>query len=126
MIVRIQQNRIGDHDSVAIGVGVDVGGDLIVVLVGDERGYRVWCAAVHPDLAVVVKRHEPPHNVDQRIDDSQVQTIPLRKLDPVVDTGHAEQIDTDPNPSSANRSDVDHLGQVIDITAKIIVARYGL
>ncbi len=105
-----------------VRVGVVAGGDLIEVAVGDERGHRVGRAAVHPDLAVGVQRHEPPGGVDQRVHHRQVQLVPFGDGTPVVHTGPAEWIGADANALGADGVQVHHIGQVLDIGVQVIVA----
>ena len=87
----------------------------------DQRGHRVRRRAVHPDLAVPVEGHEPPGRVDQRVDHGQVEPVPLGDLAPVVHAGPAQRVGADPHARRADRVDVEHRGQVVDVGAEEVV-----
>ncbi|BBU23701.1 hypothetical protein MYXE_34910 [Mycobacterium xenopi] len=122
IVIRVDQPGVGRDDTVPVGVGVVAGGDVVQVPVGDQGGHRVGRAAIHPDLAVGVQCHEPKCRIHQRINHGQIQIVPLGDHTPVVHTGPAQRVGTDPHPGIADRTDVDHVWQVVDISVEVVMA----
>jgi hypothetical protein len=121
-VVGVHQAGVRRHDPVPVGVGVVAGGDLELVLAPHEGGHRRGRRAVHADLAVPVQRHEPPGGVDLRVDDGQVQAVPLGDGTPVVDAGPAERVGADPDAGLSDGLEVDDVRQVVDVGAQEVVA----
>ena len=115
VVVGVHQPGVGRDDAVPVGVGVVAGGDVVLVLAPDQRGHRGRRRAVHPDLAVPVERHEAPGRVDQRVDHGQVEAVPLGDLAPVVDARAAQRVGADPHAGLADRVEVEHARQVVDV-----------
>ena len=126
VVIRVHEPAIRGHDAVPVGVGIVAGRDVVGVLRGDQRGHRVRRGAVHPDLAVPVQRHRAPGRVDQRVDDGQVEPVPLGDRVPVVDAGAAQRIGADPHPGVAYRVEVEHRRQVVDVRGEVVVGAGGV
>jgi hypothetical protein len=75
VVVGIHQPRGGRDDPVPVRVRVIRESDLISVLERYQAGHRIRARAVHPDLAVVIDRHEREGRVDHRVYDDDIQTI---------------------------------------------------
>ena len=67
-----------------IRVWVVANGQGILVLEVDEAGHGIWAGAVHPDLPVMVQRHEAEPGVDPGIYDGDVQVIGFLDLLPIM------------------------------------------
>ena len=126
IVVRVEQPAVGCDDAVPVGVGVVARPDLVRLAVGDQRRHRIGRAAVHPDLAVGVQRHEPPCRVDQRIDHREVEVVPFGDRTPVVDAGAAQRVGADADLLGTDGVDVDHVRQVVDVGVHVVVALRGL
>ena len=100
--------------------------DLVGLAVGDQRGHRIGRAAVHPDLAVGVQRHEPPRRVDQRVDHRQLEVVPFGDRAPVVDARPAQRVGADADLLGADGVHVDDVRQVVDVGVHVVVALRGL
>ena len=90
-----------------------------------QRRHRVRRRAVHPDLAVPVQRHEPPGRVDQRVDDGEVELVPLGDRGPVVDARTAERVGADPHTCGPDRVQVERGRQVVDVRPEVVVGPGG-
>ncbi|CFS02882.1 Uncharacterised protein [Mycobacterium tuberculosis] len=51
--------------------------------------------------------------------------MPVGDLTPVIHAGPAERVGADPHPGLANGGDIDHVRQVIDIVAQVVVSLGG-
>ena len=124
-VVGVHQPGVGRDDAVAVGVGVVAGGDLELGPPADQRRHRVGRRAVHADLAVPVERHEPPRRVDERVDDGEVEAVPLGDRAPVVDAGAAERVGPDAHAGAPDGVDVDDGRQVVDVRGEELVRLGG-
>ena len=85
VVVGVHQAGVGRDDAVPVGVGVVARRDVVGVLArAISEAIADGERAVHPDLAVPVERHERPLRVDARVDDGEVEAVPLADLAPVV------------------------------------------
>ena len=125
-VVGVEEPAVLGHDAVPVRVGVVARRDVVRRVAGhlpDERGHRRRRRAVHPDLAVPVERHEAPRRVDPRVDDRQVEMVPFRDRRPVVDARTTQRVGADPDPCVADRGQVEHRRQVVDVRAEVVVRR---
>ena len=132
VVVGVHQPGVGGDDAVPVGVGVVPGGDVVGRGAArlrrhdaPERGHGRRRRAVHPDLAVPVQGHERPARVDVRVDDGEVEAVPLADGAPVVDGGAAERVRPDPHAGGADGLDVDHALQVVDVRGEEVVLAGG-
>ena len=116
VVVGVQQAGAGRDDPVAVGVGVVGEGDVEAGRASSRQPrHRVRRRAVHADLAVPVERHEAEGRVDLVVDDRQVEAVALGDRRPVGDARAAERVDAEAQPAVADRVEVDHGGQVVDV-----------
>ena len=66
---------------------------LIRILQRHESGHRVRARAIHPDLAVVIDRHEREASDPARVHDGRFQAVDVVDRLPVRKRGAAKRID---------------------------------
>ena len=121
VVVGVHQPGVRGDDAVPVAVGVVARRDVELVAPLDERGHRRRGRAVHPDPAVPVERHEPPGGVHERVDDGEVEAVPLGDGAPVVDGRTAQRVGADPDPRRPDGVDVEDAREVVDVGAEEVV-----
>ena len=121
IVVGVHQPRARRDDAVAIGVGVVPERDGETIAQREQAGHRVGAGAVHPDLAVVVERHEREPRVDGLVDHLEIQAEALGDAGPVLDAGAAHRVGAELDAAARDRVDVDDLGQILDVGGQEIV-----
>ena len=125
-VVGVQQPLLAGDDPVAVGVRVVGERHVEPILERDQPRHRVRRGAVHPDLAVVVERHERERRVDAVVDDLEVEPVTVSDHLPVGKARAAQRIDPEPDPGARDLLDVDHRGQVPDVGGAEVVAARAL
>src|SRR5918992_4429149 len=95
IMVRVHQSMRRRDDAMAIGVGVVTGGNLKPFSETHEAGHRIGTRTIHPDLAVMIERHEAEGRIDPIVDKRQIETVALGDFLPVRKRRSAEWIDAD-------------------------------
>ena len=86
-----------------------------LILQRDEARHRVRARTVHPDLAVVVHRHERERGIDRRIDDRDVQLVEGIDRFPIGLGRPSKWIHTEREVGGTDRLHVHHLFQILDV-----------
>ena len=117
IVIRVHEPGGRRHDPVPVGVRVVREREPIAVLQRNEPRHRVRARAVHPDLTIVIDRHEAEGRVDARVHDVDVE--PIARVDrlPIADRRAAERIDAEREPGRADRAHVDDVREVVDVRA---------
>ena len=119
VVIGVEQPLAGRHDAVAIGIGVVAEREVVLVFQGHERRHRVRRRAVHPDLAVVIERHESEGGIDLPVHDREVQSELGGDRIPVIEIRPAERIDAE--PQAASRRKIDHVDQIANVRRDEVV-----
>ena len=123
VVVRVHQPRGRRDDPVPVGIGVAGDRDVEAVAVFDQAAHDVRRRAVHPDLAVVVERHEAEGRVDLSVYDLQVEPVPLLDRLEVGDRRATQRVDADVHTGLADGVDVDHVREVVHVGRHVVVRR---
>ncbi len=121
VVVGVEQAGARRHDAVPVRVGVVGQRHVEGILQPQQRRHRVRRGRVHPDLSVPVDGHETEPWVDRGVDHVEVEFVTLGNGLPVDQARATERVDADPDTRAADRIEVDHGCQVLDIGRYVVV-----
>ena len=76
--------------------------------------------AVHADLPVPVERDEAERRVELLVDDLEVEPEAVADRLPVGEARAAERVDAEPQAGAADRVEVDHRAEVVDVGGDVV------
>ena len=114
-MVRVHQARRRRDDAVAVRVWIVAEGDAVLILQADQPGHGVWARTIHPDLPVMVHRHEREGRIELGIDDRDVQAVASVNRLPIGQRRAAKRIHGQLEPRSAYGRHVHHVFQILDV-----------
>ncbi|GAK49003.1 hypothetical protein U14_00221 [Candidatus Moduliflexus flocculans] len=125
IMIRIHQARAFRHDAMPVIIRVIAESDVEAVFQSDQASHCIRRRTIHPNFTVAVNAHERERRINIRIHDCHLQVVRLRNRLPERDASAAHRINADIQVSGADGVEINHIFQIFDIRANVVMFMRG-